>query len=61
MPFVSFLGASKVAFTVKNPSANAGDVEDESLIPGWGRSPAGGPGNSLHYFCLENPMYRGAW
>ena len=26
-----------------------------------GRSPGGGNGNLLQYFCLENPMERGAW
>ena len=31
------------------------------LMPGSERSPGGGNGNSLHYFCLENPMGRGAW
>jgi len=30
-------------------------------IPGPGRSPGGGHGNPLQYFCLENPMDRGAW
>ena len=30
-------------------------------IPGLGRSPGGGNGNPLQYFCLENPMDRGAW
>ena len=33
---------------------------DMSSIPGWGRSPGGGNGNSLQYSCLENPMERGA-
>ena len=46
---------------VKNPPANAGDIRDESLIPGSGRSLGGGPGNPLPYSCLENPMNRGAW
>ena len=46
---------------VKNPPANAGDSRDRGLIPGLGRSPGGGIGNSLQYFCLENPMDRGAW
>ena len=49
-----FLGGS----VVKNPSVNAGDV---SLIPGLERSPGKGNGNVLQYFCLENPMDRGAW
>ena len=30
-------------------------------IPGSGRSPGGGNGKLLQYFCLENPMNRGAW
>ena len=30
-------------------------------IPGSGRSPGGGHGNSLQYSCLENPMDRRAW
>ena len=40
---------------------NAGDVRDSGSIPGLGRSPGGGHGNSLQYSCLENPMDRGAW
>ena len=40
---------------VKNPPANAGDKRHVSLIPGLGRSPGGGHGNSLQYSCLENP------
>jgi len=46
---------------VKNPPANAGDARDAGLIPGSGRSPGGGNGNSLQYSCLENSMDRGAW
>ena len=45
---------------VKNPPANAGDVRDADSIPGLGRSPRGGHGNPLQYFCLENPTDRGA-
>ena len=45
-----------MALAVKNPPANAGDVRDESSIPGSGRSPGGGHGNPLQYSCLENPM-----
>ena len=30
-------------------------------IPGLGRSPGGGCGNSLQYSCLENPTDRGTW
>ena len=46
---------------LKNLPANAGDVEDMGLIPGWGRSPEGGNGNLLQYSFLGNPMDRGAW
>ena len=33
----------------------------DRLVPGSGRFPGGGHGNLLQYFCLENPMDRGAW
>ena len=36
---------------------NAGDL---SLIPGLGRSPGEGNGNTFQYSCLENFMDRGA-
>ena len=51
---------SQVAPVVKNPSANAGDIRDASLIPGSGRCPGEGYGNPLQYSCLENPMGGGA-
>ena len=53
-------GASQVAPVVKNSPANAGDSGDAGSIPWSGRYPGGGPGNSLQYSCLENPMDRGA-
>ena len=34
--------SSQVALVVKNPLANAGDVIDVGLIPGWGRCPGEG-------------------
>ena len=46
---------------VENPAANAGDIRNMGLIPGWERSPGGGHSNPLQYSCLENPMDRGAW
>ena len=46
---------------VKNPPANAGDARDVGLIPGLGRYPGGGNGNSLQFSSLRNPMDRGAW
>ena len=36
---------------------NAGDPD---LSPGLGRSPGERNGNPLQYYCLENPMDRGA-
>ena len=39
-------------------ACNAGDL---GSIPGSARSPGGGHGNPLHYFCLENPLDREAW
>ena len=50
--------ASQVAQLVKDLPASAGDVRDESLIPGLGRSSGGRHGNPLQYSCLENPMGR---
>ena len=46
---------------VENMPANAGDIRNEGLIPGMGRSPGEGNGNPLQYSCLENSMKRGAW
>ena len=43
---------------VKNLPANAGD---SGLIPGLGKSPGGGHGNSLLYSCLENSIEGEAW
>ena len=43
---------------VKYPPVNAGDM---GLIPGLGRSPEVGNGNTLQYSCLENSMGREAW
>ena len=36
------------------------DAKDAGLIPGPGRSPDGGHGNSPQYSCLDNPRDRGA-
>ena len=43
---------------VKNPPANAGDVDS---VPWSERSPEKDNGNSLQYSCLENPMEREVW
>ena len=34
---------------------------DPGSIPGLERSHGEGNGNPLQYYCLENPMDRGAW
>ena len=41
--------------------ASACNAGDPSLIPGSGRSPGEGNGNTLQYSCLENSMDRGVW
>ena len=52
--FLGFPGG----LVAENPPANAGNM---GLIPDPGRSPGGGHDNPLQYYCLENPMDRGAW
>ena len=42
----------------KESAYNAGDP---GLIPGLGRFPREGNGNSLQYSCLKNLMDRRAW
>ena len=51
-------GASLVAQIVKASACSAGYL---GSIPGSGRSPGEGNGNSLQYSCLENSMDGGAW
>ena len=53
--------ASQVGLLVTNPLVNAGDIRDPGSTPGSGRSPEEGHRSPLQYFCLENPMDRGAW
>ena len=36
-----------MVLVVKNPPASAGDIKDVGLIPGSGRSPREGNGNTL--------------
>ena len=43
---------------VKNLPLNAGEA---GSIPGFGRSPGVGNGNTLQYSCLENSINRGIW
>ena len=46
---------------VKNPPAKAGDEGNAGSIPGSGKSPGGGHGNSLQYSCQENLVDTRAW
>ena len=55
--FMVVFGASLMAQRVKNLPANAGDM---GLIPGLGRSPGEGNGNTVQCSCLENLLDRGA-
>ena len=50
-----------MASLVAQRAESAYSAGDPGLIPGLGRSPGEGNGNPLQYFCLENPMDRGAW
>ena len=50
----SFPGGAEV-------KASACNVGDLGSIPGSGRSPGEGNGNSLQYSCPENPVDGGAW
>ena len=51
-----------VALALKNLLANAGDLGDAGLSPGFpGRSAGGSHGYPLQCSSLENPMDRGAW
>ena len=42
----------------KESTCNVGDL---GLIPGMGRFPGGGHGNTLQYSCLENLMDERTW
>ena len=56
-PSLGFPGGS----VVKKQPTNAGDTEDAGSIPGLGRFPGDGNGNSLQYSCLANSMDREGW
>ena len=53
--------SSQVTLVVRNPTADAGDIRDVGSIPGSGRFPRGGQGNTFQYSCLENSMDREVW
>ena len=47
------LGSFPHSSVVKESICNAGDLD---LLPGSGKSPGEGNGNTLQYCCLKNPM-----
>ena len=58
--FIIQYKVSQVALVVKNPPASAEGLRGfGSLV--WKDLGEGGHGNPLQYFCLKNPMDRGAW
>ena len=52
--------ASQVALGVKNLPARARDAKDTGSVPGLGRFPEVGNGNSLQYSYLEISVDKGA-
>ena len=44
-----------MALVVQNLPANAGDIRDEGLVPGSGRSPGGGNDNHSSILAWEIP------
>ena len=46
---------------IKNLPADARDTGDTGSVPGLGRFPRVGNGNTLQYSCLGNPIDRGPW
>ena len=53
-PFNAFPGGS-------DSKASVYSAGEPGLSTGLGKSPGEGNGNPLQYYCLENPMDRGAW
>ena len=56
-----FLAAPKRDIFGSDGEASACSVGDPGSIPGSGKSPGEGNGNTIQYSCLENPMDGGAW
>ena len=58
-PLSSMTGGFPGGSVVKNLPANTRGTGGMGSIPGPGRSPGGGNGNSLQYSCWDNVMDRG--
>ena len=50
-----------MALLLKRLPNTVGDIRSTDTIPGLGKSPGGGNGNTLEYSCLGNPKERRAW
>ena len=46
---------------IRNPFANAEDIQDAGSVPRSERSPGEGNGNPLQYSCLGNSVDKRAW
>ena len=55
---VNFLSLLCNSLVCRESTYNTGDRGDKSSVPGSGRSPVVGNGNSLQYSCLDNLMDR---
>ena len=55
-----FMGMYLGGSVGKGCACDLGDSGDKGSVPGSGRSPGAGHGNSLQCSFLENPMDRGA-
>ena len=51
-----FIGLPRWLSSKESACSAGGAGGDTSSVPGSGRSPGGGNGNSLQYSCLGNPM-----
>ena len=51
---------SHIYTTISDCKESACSAGDPGFIPGLGRSPGEGNGNTLQNSCLENPTDRGA-
>ena len=57
----SKIGKPKLIFPVSVVNSPLPLLGDVGLTPRLGRSPGDGNSKPLQYFCLGNPMDRGAW
>ena len=57
--FISFVGLPW--WIISKETACQCRRHEFEIFPGLGRFSRGGHGNMIYYFCLENPMDRGAW